>query len=193
MRTLVLLAAIVLGVSSVFVYLSVRRATPSEADKTDFRTIDPEYLMPIGGEEVTLDQAQASVPFKIRMPTNMGAPVLIKVLLPPQTDTPQVFIIYAPAKLSSNASIPDVLDDNGIILFEAPNKVTLQEADINLKALIDSTGGQAISINGYFGYAGGNVQHCVSWATETTHYALSANIDYPLQQVVGIAQSIPVN
>lgn len=197
-RTFVLLAAMILGMSSIFIYLSVLRPTPSEAEKTGFWA-PAIFFEPIPGQEVSLDQAQASVPFKINLPTNMETPVQ-KILLPPQSDTPSVYIIYA-VKLSSDASISDVLDQNGIILLEMSISGaygTLQRADANFRALINETkdypggGHQPVTINGYFGYAGGNVEHCVGWATETTYYELLANKNYPLQQLVAIAQSIPI-
>jgi hypothetical protein len=70
----------ILGMSSVFIYLSVRGSTPGGAVKS---LLDPE--MPILGQEVSLGQAQASVPFKISLPKNMGTLVEIKVLLPPDS------------------------------------------------------------------------------------------------------------
>jgi hypothetical protein len=200
-RMFVLLAAMILGVSSIFVYLSIHGSMPNETEKTGL--VPSPYFMPIPGQEVSLDQAQASAPFKIRLPTSTGSFVQLKQFIEPEADISYVYIIYAADKLSSNASIPDVQDHNGIILFEAPISAyggTLQFAESNFRAVIDDTkdypnGGnlQPVTINGYFGCAGGNVGQCVAWATETTYYELMANKNYPLQQLVAVAQSIPVN
>jgi len=193
MRILVLLIVVILGMSSVFVYLSVVRPTPSEAEKAGL--FPAQYFMPITGQEVPLDQASASVPFKIRLPTNLGSFVQLKL----NTGTGSINIIYAAVKLPSDASLSDVLDQNGILLFEEPNEMTLENSALNIRAAINSTkidpgsALQEVNINGYVGCAGGNVEHCVSWYTETTYYRLTANIKYPLQQLVAIAQSIPVN
>jgi len=178
-RIFVLLATIILGTSSTLIYLSVLRPT------TGFHPYEP----PIPGQEISFDQAQASVPLKIKMPTNMGTFVQLKLLQPPQTDTEGVYIIYAAHKPSGDATFSDVENQNGIILMEFTNHMTQ-----NVRAAIDSTDGglQEVNINGYVGCAGGNVAHCVDWYTETTYYRLMANIKVPLQQLVEIARSIPV-
>jgi hypothetical protein len=193
MRSVVLLATVILGLSSVFVYLSVRRATPGEGEKSVFTPL--EY--PIPGGEVSLDEAQASLPFKITLPTNLGPFIQLRL----HRETSFLAIIYAAAKPPSDASHEDVCDQNGIILYEAPLSEafgTLEFAENNYKAMIETDknilgGVQPVTINGYFGCAGGNVEHCVTWCTETTYYSLSASNKRPLQQLIEIAQSIPVN
>jgi hypothetical protein len=160
------------------------------------------YAGPIPGQEVSLDQAQASVSFKINLPTNIGTFVELKLLQPPQTLPGQeaLYIIYATSKPSNNATIDDVVNQNGIILVENHNLMTMQDSVQNILDAINSTkhdvggGLQKVIINGYVGCAGGNLDvREVSWYTETTEYHLIANINYPLQQLVAIAQSIPVN
>jgi len=194
MRIFVLLIAMILGLSSVFIYLSIRGSMPSEAEKTGL--FPAQYFQPIAGQEVSFDQAQASVPFKINMPTKMEIFVQLKL------NGDAVKIICAAVKLSSDASYFDVLNQNGIILYEAPLSETygtLQFAENNLRAIIDSTkdysdgGLKPVTVNGYFGCVGGNVEHCVTWCTETTYYQLTASNKYPLQELVAMAQSIPVN
>lgn len=202
-KVFLFLTSLILGISGIFVYQGIVRPSPSGAEKTDFMSAPHSYFMPIPGREVSIDDAQASVPFKISLPKNMGDFVQLKLSLPPQTGSPTVFVIYATCKLPSNASIPDVLDNDGVILteFSIPmTEGTLQDAENNFRAAIDSTkdyanGGnlQPVTINRYFGCAGGNVGHGVMWATETTYYQLTANSNYPLQQLIAVAQSIPVN
>jgi hypothetical protein len=200
-RAKTVLITIILITASLTVYFSMHlktyapAPTPSEAE----RVFSP-YEEPIPGQEVSLDQAQASVPFKINLPKNMGTCVELKLLQPPQTEAgaETLYIIYASHKPSSDATFDDVKNQNGIILIENPNVMTLQGSAQNIRDAIDSTknspggGLQEVNINGYVGCAGGNVGHCVNWCTETTEYHLMANIKYPLQQLVEIARSIPV-
>lgn len=197
-RTFLLLAAVILGASTAFIYLSVTGPTPSEAGKTGLRPPSPR--MADLGQEASLEQAQACVPFKIRLPTKIGKFVELRLKLPPQTDTETVYIVYAAHKSSDDATVNDVVDQNGIILMEAINRMTLQDSVKNILDGINSVNTnspgnyvQQVSINGYVGSAGGNVGHCVVWYTETTYYRLEASVNYPLQQLVEIAQSIPVN
>jgi len=195
-RAFVLFAAVILGVSSFFIYLSIPKG-PSEA----WETASLPYFGPIPGEEVSLEKAQASVGFKINLPMNLGTFVELKLLQPPQTlpGYETLYIVYAASKPSSDATVSDVGNQNGIILVENHNLMTLQDSVQNILDAINSTrndpggGLQKVTINGYVGCAGGNLDvHEVSWYTETTEYHLIANITYPLQQLVAIAQSIPV-
>ena len=201
LATMTLIAASLTVYFSVYLKTYATALTPREAEKTGL--VPSPYFMPIPGQEVSLSQAQASAPFKIRLPTNTGSFVQLKQDIEPEANISHVYIIYAADKLSSNASIPEVLDHNGIILFEAPISAyggTLQSAESNFRAVINDTkdypdGGnlQPVTINGYFGCVGGNIAHGVNWATETTYYQLMANKNYPLQQLVKIARSIPFN
>jgi hypothetical protein len=153
---------------------------------------------PIEGQEVSFAQAQASVSFKISLPMSMGTPVEIKLDLPPHSIPERVYIIYAAHKPSNDATTNDVLDQEGIILYEAPNLVTLQNPSQIIRAAINSTkndpggGLQEVNINGYVGCAGGTFSNCVTWYTETTFYELVANFNHPMQQLIEIAKSIPV-
>lgn len=171
------------------------RATPSEATGAGWGP--PPF--PIPGQEFSLNQAQASVPFKINLPAKLGAFVELKVLQPPQPEMPTVYIVYAAEKPSSYATMYDVVGQGGILLIEIGSNLTLQQAANNIRAAINSTkdypdgGLEEVSINGYVGFAGGNFHHGVSWYTETTYYQLTANINYPFQQLLEIAQSIQVN
>jgi hypothetical protein len=189
-RTVVLLATVILGMSSVFIYLSVSRPISRKS------FLEPEW--PIEGQEVSFTQAQASVTFKIGLPTNMGTPAEIKLELPPHSIPERVYIIYAANKPSKDATTNDVLDQDGIILFEAPHLTTLNDATLNILAAINSTkfqgadGLKEVNINGYVGCTGGTFSNCVTWCTETTFYELTANFNHPMQQLIEIAQSIPV-
>ena len=103
------------------------------------------------------------------------------------------------SKPSLEANIFDVLEQGGIVLIAHPNYYrTLEESVKNIEAAINATkdqegGLQRVSINGYLGAMGGNVYHDVFWYTETTYYELEASVEFPLQQLLKIAQSIPVD
>jgi hypothetical protein len=197
LATMILITACLTVCLPIYLKTYALAPTPGEAEKAFGFPVWA--YRPIDGQEVSLDQAQALVPFRINLPACLGTPALIKVLLPPQTDTPSVTIVYATVKLSSDASPFDVLNQNGIGLWEMPNKMTLEKASENIKAAIDGTknapggGLRPVTINGYPGYEGGNVGHEVTWYTETTVYVVEANVNYPLQQLEAIAQSIPVS
>ena len=194
MRILVLFAAVILGISSGFIYLSVPRPTSRVVENGAFSIAMPSVV----GQEVSFAQAQASVSFKISLPTSMGTPVEIKLDLPPHSNPERVCIIYAAHKPSNDATTNDVLDQEGIILYEEPKLVTLQNASQTIRAAINTTkndpggGLHEVSINGYVGCAGGTFSNCVTWYTETTFYELVANFNHPMQQLIEIAQSIPV-
>lgn len=196
-RHVALLAAVILGISSIFVYVSVQK-TANNSSFSHFSSIPSGYFDPLGGQVVSLAEAQASVPFKIHLPTYTGGrDSFVQVKLFELT----VYVIYAAYALPSDASRLDILDYDAILLMESPVSLgygTLQDAEKNFRAFLDQY--QAIdqslcqvSINGYFGTAGGNVAHCVQWATETTYYRLTVNKNCPLHQLVEIAQSIPIN
>jgi hypothetical protein len=188
------------AVSSILYFIAFPLTIHTQVNQTNTGFLF--HMGPIPGQEVSLDQAQASVSFKINLPTNIGTFVELKLSQPPQTLPGQetLFVIYATSKPSNNATIDDVVNQNGIIFGEWASGMTLQEGYQNILAAIDSTkndsggGLQLVNINRYVGCAGGNLDvHEVSWYTETTECHLIANINYPLQQLVEIAQSIPVN
>jgi len=148
---------------------------------------------PIVGKEVSLTQAQASVPYKINLPTSLGQYAMIKL----DKDTNATTIVFASKKPVDDANFIDILNGNAIVLLEMPNKMTLDASTQNIADAISATkndvgGLQPVTINGYSGCAGGNVWHTVTWYTETTYYQLTSNIDYPLQQLVSVANNIPL-
>jgi hypothetical protein len=152
------------------------------------------WFPPIGGEEVTIEQAQTSVPFKIYLPTKLGKPIQVKL---DRYDN-SLIIIWMESKPSPKANIYDVLNQGGIVLFAHPNHSTLEECVKSIEGAINATKGeegalQKVNINGYVGGMGGNVGHCVFWYTETTCYELDGGLEFPLQQLLEIAQSIPVD
>ncbi len=188
-RVVVLLATVILGMSTVFIYLSVTGRTSGDEAKAVSQFFVPP--MALWGQEASLDQAQAWMPFKIRLPTNLGNFAELRI----DRSINGVLVVYAADKPSNDATVEDVLDQDGIIFLELPNTMTLQDAAQNTRDAINATDGrlQPVDINGYFGAAGGNVWHCVSWYAETTYYRLIANIDFPLQQLIEIARTIPVD
>lgn len=183
--SLVFMLALFLSVASVYFYFIIRRPVNQN-------NVAPHIPLfpPIGGEEVTIEQAQASVPF--RLPTKLGKPIQVKL------DRDLVIIIWMGSKPSPRANIYDVLGQGGIILIAHPNDWTLEESAKNIEAAINATkdqegGLQRVSINGYLGGMGGNIYHDVFWYTETTYYELESSVEFPLQQLLEIAQSIPVD
>jgi hypothetical protein len=192
LSTMVLIAASLTIYFAIYLKTHASAFTPSSAPITG---LVPPVIISEEGQEVSLDQAQAHVPYKIRLPANMGTFVEIRLL----DEIDRVIIVYAAEKPSNRTTVDDVLNQNGIVLLELPNDMTLQEAAQNILAGIDSVNAntpgnyaQQVSINGYVGEAGGNVRHCLSWYTETTYYRLIANVNCPLQQLVEIAQNIPI-
>jgi hypothetical protein len=200
-RPVVLLATVILSISSIFVYVSLQK-NASDHSIPNFSSVPPDYFAPIGsrGQVVSLAEAQASVPFKIQLPTYTGGrDSFVQIILFPITEknSYSVGIILASEWIPSSASRPDVREYyNGILLTEMSVSDawgTLQDADGNMKAfLAESMTHQEVSINGYFGTAGGNVAHGVQWATETTYYCLEAGLNCPLSELIEIAQSIPL-
>jgi hypothetical protein len=181
-RIFVLLAAMILGMSGIFIYLNIPRSTSSEA------VFYPTQPMP--GQESSLDQAQASVSFKIGLPPKMGNFVQLRL----DKEGGFVWIIYATDKPSDSNTVEDVIGQNGVMLFEASMPETLQIEDNNFRASVMGVPDlQLVTVNGYLGVAGGNIEHCVSWCTEKIYYRLTASVNYPLPQLVAMAQSIPVN
>ena len=184
--SLVFMLALFLSVASVYFYFIVGRPVNQN-------NVAPHlpFFPPIGGEEVTIEQAQASVPF--RLPTKLGKPIQVKL------DRDLVIIIWMKSKPSPEANIFDVLEQGGIVLIVHPNYHRMLEESVrNIEAAINATkdqegGLQRVSINGYLGAMGGNVYHDVFWYTETTYYELEASVEFPLQQLLKIAQSIPVD
>jgi hypothetical protein len=165
--------------------------------------VPPEYYEPIGGRDVSVAEAQASVTFKIQQPTYTGGrDSFVQVKLEQRPDVCAVSFVYSSEWLPSSLSLPDLKDHDAIGLTEMSVSDawgTLQIADANMKVFLDQHQAmdpsvvQEVSINGYFGTAGGNVGRCVQWATETTYYYLVAGLSCPLSQLVEIAQSIPIN
>lgn len=183
--SLVFMLALFLSVASVYFYFIAWRP----ANQNNVAPHIP-WFPPIGGEEVTIEQAQASVPF--RLPTKLGKPIQVKL------DRDLVIIIWMESKPSPEANIYDVSDQGGIILIAHPHDWTLEESAKNIEAAINATkdqegGLQRVSINGYLGGMGGNIHHDVFWYTETTYYELESSVEFPLQQLLEIAQSIPVD
>jgi len=186
-RKLLLLAIAVAGISGIFIYPYILAPTQSQEEKW----LSPKSP-PLSGEISTLSEAQALLPFKICLPIKLGSFSQLRL------DQETVIFIYGNSTLSDDATITDVINKNGVILFEMTNKMTMQDVSQNIEDAIKATendiggGLQLVKINGYLGCAGGNVWHDVSWYTKTTRYELIANIDYPLQQLIEIAQSIPI-
>jgi hypothetical protein len=181
------LLATILGILTIL--LSSMKSTSYVSDSPVFFPTFP----PIGGQEVSFTQAQASVPFKINMPSTLGNFVQLKL------EKENLMIIYAPSKPSPDANIFDIIGQNGIALLETPNTMTSQLSDQNIKDAINATkndvggGLQPVNINGHLGCAGGNVEHTVTWYTQTTRYELIASTNYPLQQLIETANSISIN
>jgi hypothetical protein len=195
---MILIAASLTAYFSIYLKAYAPASTPNGAQNAGYSPmLSPQFFVPLIGQDVSLAQAQASVPFKIQLPANTrGRGDVVQVKLYQSA----VFIVFAANKLPSNASRADIylFNNNGTLLTEdslSQAYGSLQNMENIQKAVIKQNGGQtqAITINGYFGTAGGNIARCVVWGTETTCYRLEANLNCPLQQLIEIAQSIPVN
>jgi hypothetical protein len=198
LTTMILITASLTVYFSIYLKTYALTPTPTGAENSGYSPmLSPEFFVPMAGQEVSLAEAQASVPFKIQLPSNTGGRGdVVQVKLYQSV----VFIVFAANKLPSDASLADIylLGDNGTLLTEESLSQawgSLQNMEDIQKAVIKQNGGQtqAITINGYFGTAGGNIARCVVWGTETTCYRLEASLNCPLQQLIEIARSIPVN
>jgi hypothetical protein len=185
-RSVAFLAIFLLATASILFYLNVQKS--EHIDNNDVER--PQLLLrspPIGGQEVTIEQAQSLVSFKIGLPANLGEPIQVKF------DDQCVVIIWMETKPSQQSTLDDVRSHGGIILFEWSSTIVPQD---HIEALTNETEGvegalQKVTIKGYLGCAGGNVWHDVTWCTKTVLYELQANLEFPLQQLIEIARSIP--
>jgi len=187
MISLVFLVALSFSMVSVHLF-AYRPAYVDEGSEENFWL--PRFP-PIGGKEVTIEEAQALVSFKIQLPAKLGQPVQVKF------NRDHVIIIWMQSKPPREASIYDVINQGGIVLFIYPNSMTLEESIKNIEAAINATKDQEgalqkVDINGYIGCMGGNVKHNICWYTETTAYELVASNKFPLQQLLEIARSTPL-
>jgi hypothetical protein len=185
-RVALFFVTLVLSLSCILLYS--KELINNSTERQPFTIVGP----PIGGEDVTLAQAQASEKFKVSLPTELGEFTQMKM----NKDSGTLTIIYASNKPSADVSINDVISENGIILIEAPNTLTPQSSTQNIMDAINATkndvgGLQLVNINGNLGCAGGNIQHNVFWYTATNSYELIANLNYPMEQLLKIAESIP--
>jgi hypothetical protein len=148
--------------------------------------------IPIFGQEVTLAQAQSTMPIAIKLPTKLGEVAEFKFDISSKILT----AVYSTTKPAADANFIDVINANAIVLIQCPSNLTIASAQQNILDAINSTkndiggGLQAVSINGYMGCEGGNVFHTVSWYTETAYYRLAASLSYPLQNLVETAISM---
>ncbi len=149
---------------------------------------------PIAGQSVSTTQAQTNMPIKINLPTDLGPIAESKFDSSSQTLT----TIYSSTKPADDANFIDILSTSAIILVQSPSNLTLSYAQQNILDAVNATkneagGLQLLTINGYLGCEGGNVWHTVTWYTQTTYYQLEANVNYPLQNLVNAAESIPAS
>jgi hypothetical protein len=182
-------AIFLLTAAGAYVYLDVQKSGSIDNNDVERSRLFP-WSPPIGGQEVAIEDAQRLVSFKIGLPASLGEPIQVKL------DDQSVVIIWMKTKPSQQSTLADVRSQGGIILFEWLNTMTPQESANHIEALINATKDdegalQKVSINGYLGCAGGNIGHDVTWCTKTVLYELQANLEFPLQQLIEIARSIP--
>jgi hypothetical protein len=183
-RTILFFIAMLLCLSSAILYNSL-------AGKPDNPSTYFAPRSPISGQETSLDQVRELPGMNITLPSTLGTYSELKVDKFTNTTT----IIYSSNRPDSSATIYDVINQKGIILQESPNTLSIKNANQNLLDAINATKDDAgalhpASINEWFGCAGGNVGHSITWNTNETHYELMSNINYPLDQLVIIAKSI---
>jgi hypothetical protein len=186
-RILLIFFALILCLSSTVLYVSTK-----PVHSQGQYTLGLPYS-PIVGQEVSVAQVQTNMPFKINLPTDLGPIAESKF----DNTTKTLTTIFSSTKPADDANFIDILNSNAVVLIQMPSNLTLASARQNILDAVNTTkndagGLQLLTINGYLGCEGGNVWHTVTWYTQTTYYQLTANVDYPLQNLVDAANTIPV-
>jgi hypothetical protein len=188
-RKSILLIALVLSILTTTLAISIK--SPS-SETTSPLGLGIAYC-PIAGQEASLTQAQAEVSYVINLPTSLGQYTTLKV----DKETNATIIIYAANKPADDANFYDIMQTDAIVLFELPNTLTLEQSKQNILDSIDTTKNdvgslQPVTINGFFGCVGGNIWHTVTWYTDVNYYQLASSMKVPIDQLIDIANSIPV-
>jgi hypothetical protein len=122
------------------------------------------YWGPLKGNEVTINEAQSYLPFKVSLPNKLGNPVLIKVI----EESKFLYVIYLEKKPTPDMSFDNIIDSGAIVLMEYPN-TSLEDGKARIEALTntikemietgevpkDTPVPQKVNINGQPGLIGG--------------------------------------
>jgi hypothetical protein len=155
----------------------------------EFNELRP-YSGPLKGKEVTINEAQPYLSFKVSLPNKLGNPVLMKVI----EESNFLYVIYSDKKPTQDMSFDNIIDSGAIVLMEYPNTST-QESDLMIDSAIETikeTSGflEKVTINGHHGMYGGNVEHVIYWFTGATNYEIRTNPNVPFSDLIKIAESI---
>lgn len=155
----------------------------------EFNELRP-YSEPLNGKEVTINEAQSKLPFKVVLPSLLGEPTLVKLI----EENNFLYVIYSDKKPTQDMSFDNIIDSGAIVLMEYPNS-SVQESDLRIDSAIETikkTGGvlEKVTINGHHGVYGGNVEHVVYWFTSTTNFEIRTNPNIPFSYLIEIAQSL---
>ena len=148
------------------------------------------YWGPLEGKEVTINEAQSKLPFKIVLPNKFEEPTLVKLI----EESNFLYVIYSDKKPTPDMSFDNIIDSGAIVLMEYPNS-SAQENDLIIDSAIETikkTGGvlEKVTINGHHGVYGGNIEHVVYWFIGTTNFEIIANPNIPFSDLIEIAKSV---
>jgi hypothetical protein len=197
-RNMVLVSVISIVVLSVLIFanhksINGNRIYPAQNSTNlnleEFNELRP-YSEPLNGKEVTINEAQSKLPFKVVLPSLLGEPTLVKLI----EENNFLYVIYSGKMPTPDMSFDNIIDSGAIILMEYSNS-SVQESDLRIDSAIETikeTGGflEKVTINGHHGVYGGNVEHVVYWFTSTTNFEIRTNPNVPFSDLIKIAESI---
>lgn len=190
-RNIILVSLIsIIILASLVGYLIINNKSRSMVD--GFNELRP-YWGPLKGKEVTINEAQSKLPFKIVLPNKFEEPTLVKLI----EESNFLYVIYSDKKPTPDMSFDNIIDSGAIVLMEYPNS-SVQESDLMIDSAIETikkTGGvlEKVTINGHHGMYGGNVEHVLYWFTGTTNFEIRTNPNIPFSYLIEIAQSLQEN
>jgi hypothetical protein len=197
-RNIVLVSVISIVVLSVLIFanhkpINGNRIYPAQNSTNlnleEFNELRP-YSGPLKGNEVTINEAQSKLPFKVVLPNKFEEPTLVKLI----EESNFLYVIYSDKKPTQDMSFDNIIDSGAIVLMEYPNS-SVQESDLMIDSAIETikkTGGvlEKVTINGHHGVYGGNVEHVVYWFTGTTNFEIRTNPNISFSYLIEIAESI---
>jgi hypothetical protein len=187
-RNIILVSLIsIIVLASLVSYLIINNKSRSKVD--GFNELRP-YWGPLEGKEVTINEAQSKLPFKVVLPNKFEEPTLVKLI----EENNFLYIIYSDKKPAPDMSFDNIIDSGAIVLTEYPSS-SAQENDLMIDSAIETikkTGGvlEKVTINGHHGVYGGNVEHVVYWFIGTTNFEIIANPNIPFSDLIEIAKSV---
>ncbi len=187
-RNIILVSLIsIIVLASLVGYLIINNKSRSMVD--GFNELRP-YWGPLEGKEVTINEAQSKLPFKVVLPNKFEEPTLVKLI----EENNFLYVIYSDKKPTPDMSFDNIIDSGAIVLTEYPSS-SAQENDLMIDSAIETikkTGGvlEKVTINGHHGVYGGNIEHVVYWFIGTTNFEIIANPNISFSYLIEIAQSL---